>query len=236
MKLTFKNTALAAVMLAGALSFTTASTQTVETVSPGKRATLIKAEIDSLELVLNKMLFTHLIESRENTPYPISIFGFRGYNPEALFDTVPEIRALRSEFLEADRTYEQLLKSDPKYAELYDNFANAKNKQEQEEAIFKLSNYRNLNLDMHPEWNAASNKRMVALSNQNAAITRFLLNLYQSQKKIMPTVGLIPPDDIENIINSNPPIREVSEKIAILRSIQMQVLLNSESSKWGLTE
>lgn len=182
------------------------------------------------------MLFTHLIESRENTPHPIPVFGFRAYNPEALFDTVPGIKSLRSEFLEADRAYEQLLNSDPKYVELYDDFANSKSKQEQDEAVFKLSNYRNLNLDERPEWAAAANKRMVALSNQNAAIARFLLNHFQSQKKIMPTVGLIPPDDIENIMISNPPIREVSERIAILRSIQVQDLVNSERSKWGLTE
>ncbi len=219
MKLSFKNTALAAIMLTGA--FFTLNGQVSVKIKPAEisspeQVASIKAELDSLELLQNFLIFSRFINDRENSSHPIPIFGLKTYTPSALFDTVPAIKALRKVYLDADGAYEQLLKRDSTYSALSDVVMKSKNRAEMEDAAFVLGNYEASKMKEMPELIEASNKRQVALSRQNAAMTRFILDHYQSQNRILPMEGLISENEIEAITNSNREISDVAQKIAIL--------------------
>lgn len=164
-----------------------------------KRAMAIQTDIDSLRLLQNRLIFMRFLENRKSISGTISIFGLKTFNPNALFDTVPHIRALRQEFLEADKAHSDLLNKDRKYRALRKEYDKADTKDERNAASEKLHAYRLKKYKERPDWEQALDKRTEAVSRQGVAVTRFVLDYYQEQKMLLPYNNLIPPSILHDI-------------------------------------
>ena len=164
-----------------------------------------------LELAINRATIEKYIELNEERRSPILIFGLKTFDPEKLWDTIPHIAILHSEYYTANYEMIAILERDSLYLK-------AKEIPRTDKARSQIiSDAFNRLYKENPEYREARELRESALRDQNVAITRFLLDYYHSQGKQMPVKGLISTTDL-NLINQNQAIKSMNTDLMITTS------------------
>jgi alkanesulfonate monooxygenase SsuD/methylene tetrahydromethanopterin reductase-like flavin-dependent oxidoreductase (luciferase family) len=170
-------------------------------------------EIDSIDLVINRMVWETYIDDRKKQGRVIPIFALRSFNPDKLFDTVPAIRAARDKFLEADNEVKRVLSTDPDYAKTMERYVQATDSRDRpliDSLQKELDVIRARVRTNNPEFAPAQARRTETLLMQNPVIAEFLLDYYQSRGEIFPPKPVITDDELFEIM--------VSRRVVILEN------------------
>lgn len=95
---------------------------------------------------------------------------------------------------------------------------NANTGAEKEELSRQMSSFTKNLMVNHDEFSKAIDRRVQALSLQNAAIMRFLLEQYQDRGEIFPFEWLIPNETVEMYKSNDPQIHRVATEISFLQN------------------
>lgn len=200
----------------------------------------LNAEIDSKELLMNKMIWEYIIETSEKTSKPIKYGDCDEINEKMLCDNVESLGALRDDMNAKYDKVKKIRAAQRGYAKLNDRWlasrAYPKNnperlKVEGEFKIFfdklredKKSGYK----EAYDEWKAAE----AALS---VAVCKYALEQAVAANRILPLDG-IKRWSLYAIKNNYAPIRNLSDEITTLKSLKNECYKYQQKIRFAIDD
>ncbi len=188
---------------------------------------------------INKLTWERYLTIYTEGNKPIPIFGYQGFDPEKLYDTVPELDSLHTDFLTIEKLYLAMCDSVPEYKRLRAESESlmakpaTKRRTEQIERNKQTrSNLQNLLFSQHPYIADTYKARQQALIEQKVAIVRFLTDYFNSKNELLPLSEIIPHKDLY-IAKAHPEIQNLQLDYNNLVKLRSEVSKKIQELKYG---
>ena len=196
--------------------------------SDEQRLARLDREIAELSLRLNHKTWACYIDYAERTRRTIPINNFKQTDWKALLDTVPELKAAQERYKEASARVTELLKTDPEYEAIHKEYISLKGINDKAKNDANMQRYNLLYSRMRascPDYPAAGDAKQKAYRERNAAVTRFLLDYYRQQRRVMPTQDVISGyrSEISAVRAECPEIVVMEDDLMILRKLRKEL-------------
>ena len=226
-----KRLLLSFMFIAVAVCSTTGQSRQEEASQLRTSITVLENRLKEIDLAINKACYEIYIRQMEEANRTIPVFGYKGFNSEKLYETVPHLGELHRETLKFDTPLKDLLNKDRRYRRARRASQRAYSTEKRDIASRKISAvYSRLSVES-PEYVDIRKRSSEALRVQNVAILQYLLADYQSRDLILPTKPIISDDELVEIRNNYPEIRRMQNERNIVNNLlspQIRKLLTLE--------
>ncbi len=198
------------------------------------------AELDSkialAELELNRITWEKFLERAESSGKVINIDKIGGFDPNALCDTVPELKELDLRHKAADSAYVAILRSDPEYKGIRKRWVEARGDEAKRSQIREEYNalYDRLK-NSNPEYTPLNDRRIEAKAALEIAIARYLSDYYRQRGEIMPTSPVVSISELRTIISLGT-TSSLTEDISMMKSTRKKLKQRINDITYGLEQ
>lgn len=161
----------------------------------------LDGRIAAAELEANRLVWEKFIERSVKSARVIDIWKLDSFSPAALYDTVPHLGELERVHKAIDDEYVAMLATDPEYEGIRERWVASKDDTRARAEVNKEYNvlYDRLKRANPEEYTPLNNRRREAKIARDAAVTRWLLDYYQSRGEVMPTDNVITHSELRTI-------------------------------------